>query len=249
MTLTLEVADEVPPAQRHVVRRPFDPLSDRDVRATVRRAHGGRGARPFIVDASLHYDGRTLAAHASGPSPKTAAERAAERLQRQLRRVIDAGVALRNDPRTLQKALADLALDRQAAQRKPPEERQIVHRRTYADRPESTYQAISDLIDDDERFHLFVHVRTSEDVVVHRIVHEPARVELLHPAGSVLADETDDVVLARPSRYRQPLTLAQARAEMDVVGHAFLYYTDAEDARGRVLYLRRDGDYGLVEPG
>ena len=80
MTLTLEVADEVPRAQRDAVRRHFDALSDHDVRATVRRAHGGRGARPFVVDASLRYDGRTLAAHASGPSPKTAAERAAERL-------------------------------------------------------------------------------------------------------------------------------------------------------------------------
>ena len=161
---------------------------------------------------------------------------------------IDAGVAQRDDPRTLRRALADLALDQHTAPRKPPEERQIVHRRTYADRPESTYEAISDLIDDDERFHLFVHVRTGEDVVVDRIDDEPRRVELLHPAHSVLADETDDVVLARPSRYSRPLTLAQARAEMDIVDHRFLYFTDADDGRGKVLYLRRDGDYGLVEP-
>jgi ribosome-associated translation inhibitor RaiA len=247
MTLTLEVADEVAPGQRDAIRRHFGGLSDHDVRVTLRRAHGGRGARPFVVDASFNYEGRTLAAHASGPSPKTAAERAADRLQRQLRRVIDAGVAQRDDPRTLRRALTDLALDEHAAPRKPPEDRQIVHRRTYADHPESTYEAISDLIDDDALFHLFVHVRSGEDVVVHRIDHEPRRIELLHPPHSVLADETDDVVLARSSRYSRPLTLAQARAEMDILNHRFLYFTDADDARGKVLYLRRDGDYGLVE--
>jgi hypothetical protein len=35
---------------------------------------------------------------------------------------------------------------------------------------------------------------------------------------------------------------------MDVVNHRFLYFIDDRDGRGRVLYLRHDGDYGLVEP-
>jgi putative sigma-54 modulation protein len=77
---------------------------------------------------------------------------------------------------------------------------------------------------------------------------DDGRIGLIHPPGSVLADESDDVVLAEPSRYSAPLTLEQARAEMDVVNHRFLYFIDAGDDRGRVLYLRHDGDYGLVEP-
>jgi hypothetical protein len=35
---------------------------------------------------------------------------------------------------------------------------------------------------------------------------------------------------------------------MDVVAHRFLYFLDADDGRGKVLYMRDDGDYGLVEP-
>jgi hypothetical protein len=35
---------------------------------------------------------------------------------------------------------------------------------------------------------------------------------------------------------------------MDVLNHRFLYFVDAADGRGKVLYLRHDGDYGLVEP-
>jgi Sigma 54 modulation/S30EA ribosomal protein C terminus len=46
---------------------------------------------------------------------------------------------------------------------------------------------------------------------------------------------------------RQPIALTAARAELDVLNHRFLYLIDAEDGRGRVLYLRHDGDYGLVE--
>jgi len=32
------------------------------------------------------------------------------------------------------------------------------------------------------------------------------------------------------------------------VYHRFLYFIDADDERGKVLYVRLDGDYGLVEP-
>jgi len=35
---------------------------------------------------------------------------------------------------------------------------------------------------------------------------------------------------------------------MDELNHRFLYFVDAYDGRGKVLYLRHDGDYGLVEP-
>jgi ribosomal subunit interface protein len=254
MAVDLEVENRVPESQRDAARRRFEALarySDDpiDVHARLRSAHNGRGAQPYTVDAELQYRGRSLAAHVSGPDPATAAEEAADRLRRQLRRVVGAEVALRNEPRTLQRAIADLPFSESApGARKPPEERGIVRGHTYADHPQSTYEAISDLIDDDLYFHLFVHVRTSEDVVVHRRDFDEGHIGLLHPRESVLADEGDDVIVPEPSRYSGPLTLAQARAEMDLVEHRFLYFTDADDRRGKVLYQRRDGDYGLVEP-
>ena len=33
-----------------------------------------------------------------------------------------------------------------------------------------------------------------------------------------------------------------------MVSHRFVYFIDAADGRGKVLYLRHDGDYGLMEP-
>jgi ribosomal subunit interface protein len=254
MAVDLQAEQQVPEQERSAAQRRFEALARHsddplDVRVHLRSAHNGHGAQPYTVDAVLNYRGRTLAAHVSGPDAATAAEKAADRLRRQLRRVVGADVALRNEPRTLQRAIADLPYPESAPQTsKPPEERRVVRGRTYADHPQSTYEAISDLIDDDLYFRLFVHVRTGEDVVVHRLDYDEARIGLLHPRESVLGDEADDVVVPVPNRYSGPLTLARARAEMDLVEHRFLYFIDADDLRGKVLHRRRDGDYGLVEP-
>ncbi len=104
---------------------------------------------------------------------------------------------------------------------------------------------VADLLDLDLEFYLFRHTRTQEDVVVYR--RDDGRIGLIFPPGSVLADE-GDLVVAEPSRYPDSLTLDAARAEMDELDHRFLYFMDAHDGRGKVLYLRHDGDYGLVEP-
>jgi ribosome-associated translation inhibitor RaiA len=221
-------------------------------RLTLRGGPGRSRAR-FVADASVLFGpkgepARVLAAHVAAPSPAEATEDAVERLRRQLRRVVGAEVAERNEPNEIQKAIESLPLvpiHRPEADLKPPEERQIIRSRTYSDHPEATLEGAADMFDLDEEFHLFVHVRTNEDVVVHR--RDDKRIGLIHPRESILADETDDVVTAEPSRYSNPLTLDAARAEEDIVNHRFLYFIDAADGRGKVLYLRHDGDYGLVE--
>ena len=203
--------------------------------------------RRYVARAHVVVRGRVLAAHAVAPSAARAAEIAALRLRRQLRRLADVGVASRNEPRAIERAMRDLVGDPRPppARRKPAGEREVVPRCTYAGGPEPTLSAVADLLDLDEQFHLFSHVRSDEDVVVHW--RDDRRIGLLFPPGSVLADERD-IVVPRASRYSRPLSLEEARAEMDVLMHRFLYFVDAGDERGRVLYLRLDGDYGLVQP-
>lgn len=202
----------------------------------------------FVARAHVVVDGRELAARAVAPSAARAAEIVAERLRRQLRRLTGIDAAMRNEPRVIQSALHDIVGDRRPpppARVKPPEERAVVPRRTFATRPVPTLTAVADLLDLDEEFHLFSHVRSNEDVVVHW--RDDARIGLLFPPGSVLADE-NDIVVTMTSRYSSPLSMDAARAEMDVLLHRFLYFVDACDERGKVLYLRLDGDYGLVHP-
>ncbi|CAI9410877.1 MULTISPECIES: ribosome hibernation-promoting factor, HPF/YfiA family [Aestuariimicrobium] len=43
-----------------------------------------------------------------------------------------------------------------------------------------------------------------------------------------------------------PLTLAQALDEMELVGHDFFLYSDAESGRPSVVYRRKGYDYGVI---
>ncbi|HYM56767.1 MAG TPA: HPF/RaiA family ribosome-associated protein [Solirubrobacteraceae bacterium] len=218
------------------------------VRLTLRNPASHSRSAKWMADASAVLNGRLLAAHATGPEPVAATDAAVERLGRQLRRTAGAEVARRNEPRGIAKALEDLAADvhdRPVARLKPPELRDLIRTRTWAPGPEGMFDAVADLLDLDLHFLLFTHVRTGEDVVVYR--RDDGRLGLLHPPRSPLAGE-NDILAAEPSRYPDPITLERGRGEMDVLNHRFLYFIDAADGRGKVIYLRHDGDYGLVVP-
>jgi ribosome-associated translation inhibitor RaiA len=213
-------------------------------RFALRREDNSRAHRRYVADASVVLDGRTIAAHAAGVTGAEAAHAVRNRLHRQLRRV----VGRERDGRRKGGQNELLPLDfrhRPEAGLKPPAERRIVRRRTYLATPLGTVDALRDLLDIDAEFMLFVHARTGEDVVVY--LRDDDRIGLLFPPGSTLEDERD-IVVPKPSRYPGPIELRQARTEMDFLDHRFLYFIDAEDARGKVIYLRHDGDYGLVQP-
>jgi ribosome-associated translation inhibitor RaiA len=244
---------DIPRSEVDAARRRLATLDDYvdepilSARLTLRRVKP-TADRGYVADASVSVNGRLLAAHTTGRSSREAADAVAERVRRQLRRTVGAEVALRNEPRVIGDALAALGPEvryRPETRLKPPEEREIVHRRPYLDVPLSTLEAAAELLDTDIEFLLFRHVRTGEDVVVHR--RDGDRIGLLFPPGSALADE-NDVVVPEPSRYDGPRTLSEAREEMDLANRRFIYFIDAADGRGKVIYLRHDGDYGLVEP-
>jgi ribosome-associated translation inhibitor RaiA len=246
MDVEVHAAPEVPQAEVEAARRHIAELeryTDEPIlsaRLTLRRGGGSQTRPVYVADAVLIWNGRPVKAHTTGPSPTQAAKEAAERLRRQVRRIVGADVALRDEE--------ELRRDRRHRPEpsgKPPELRDILQRRTYMPEPETTFEAVTDLLDLDLEFYLFTHARTGEDVVVYR--RDDGRIGLLHPQGSALAGE-NDLVVPEPSRYPGPIPFEQARDEMDVLNHRFLYFIDAADGRGKVIYLRHDGDYGLVEP-
>jgi ribosome-associated translation inhibitor RaiA len=256
-TLDVAVVGDVPETQVEAARRHIEKIeryTDEPIaviRATLRHDASGasRNKRAYVADVSVDVNGRALYAHTTGESAAKAAEEASERIRRQLRRIVGRDVAMRNEPRAIRAALETLPFDpdnRPLAGLKPPEKRRIVHRRTYTSVPLSTLEAVNELLDIDLEFLLFTHVRTEEVVVVYR--RDDGRIGLIHPPASKLGDE-NDIVVPKPSRYPRPITLDQAREEIDLRGDRWLYFIDAGDERGKVLYLRHDGDYGLVEPG
>ena len=46
----------------------------------------------------------------------------------------------------------------------------------------------------------------------------------------------------------EPMFEEDALAEMEELGHQFFVFVDAETERVAILYARKDGDYGLIEP-
>jgi len=155
-TLQLTLTSDLSEADVAAALREIEKLADvtdkplLTARLALGREATGRAKRSYVADASAVVDGRQLAAHATGSSAAAAAEAAAARLRRQLRRIAGAEVALRDEPRVILKALESLDMDpghRPEAGLKPPEERQIVHRRTYLDVPLGTLQAAAELLE------------------------------------------------------------------------------------------------------
>ncbi|GAA5415630.1 ribosome hibernation promotion factor [Paraliobacillus ryukyuensis] len=62
-------------------------------------------------------------------------------------------------------------------------------------------------------------------------------------------DESDDIEIVRTKRFNlKPMDSEEAVLQMDMLGHAFYVFTNAESGDTNVVYRRRDGKYGLIEP-
>lgn len=46
----------------------------------------------------------------------------------------------------------------------------------------------------------------------------------------------------------KPMSSEEAVLQMELLGHSFFVYQDAENGEVNVVYKRRDGNYGLIEP-
>jgi len=71
---------------------------------------------------------------------------------------------------------------------------------------------------------------------------------------SIMVDESfpapepeEDVVVRAKSYYLTPMKIDEAILRMDALGHNFFVYLDEEDDRVSVVYVRRDGGYGVIQ--
>lgn len=62
-------------------------------------------------------------------------------------------------------------------------------------------------------------------------------------------DETQGDELVRVKRFAlKPMSPEEAALQMDLLGHSFFVFRDAENDQVSVVYRRRSGGYGLIEP-
>ena len=70
--------------------------------------------------------------------------------------------------------------------------------------------------------------------------------------ASSLAEEEEEgepVIVKTKSFPLKPMTPEEACLQMDLVGHDFFVFINAETEETNVVYRRKDGGYGLIEPG
>ena len=60
-------------------------------------------------------------------------------------------------------------------------------------------------------------------------------------------DKTPDIIVRTKSYYLTPMTIDEAVTRMEALGHDFFVYLDKEDDRVSVVYIRRDGGYGVIQ--
>lgn len=60
---------------------------------------------------------------------------------------------------------------------------------------------------------------------------------------------SDEIEIVRTKRFNlKPMDSEEAVLQMDMLGHAFFVFTNAVSGNTNVVYRRKDGKYGLIEP-
>jgi len=67
-------------------------------------------------------------------------------------------------------------------------------------------------------------------------------------AGGDEEEYEEKAIIKRKSFALVPMTPDDAVLQMEMLGHSFLVYLDAETGNVCVVYKRKDGNYGLIEP-
>jgi putative sigma-54 modulation protein len=62
------------------------------------------------------------------------------------------------------------------------------------------------------------------------------------------AEQLEEMIVKSKQFDLQPLTPEEATLELELVGHDFFVFVNVDTGKTNVVYLRRDGAYGLIEP-
>jgi putative sigma-54 modulation protein len=64
----------------------------------------------------------------------------------------------------------------------------------------------------------------------------------------VVADEAEPLIVKTKQFAVNPMSPEEAVLQLELIGHDFFVFRDAASGEVNVVYRRRDGDYGLIEP-
>ena len=201
--------------------------------ARVRLTGEHHPGAPVVVQVNLRVGGAPARIQVDGPTAALAISAGAVRLDRQIRRLQTTWEPWPwPDPE--RRALAVAGRDR------------ITRWKTARIRPRSTCQAGSMLAAMDYDVYLFTDADTGEDAVIYRAGPTGLRVARQHGMRPAAGRGTP---MPTVNSRRTPVLTPHAAATRLAEGWLpFLFFTDSDDGRGRLVYRRYDGGVGLLSP-
>ena len=103
-------------------------------------------------------------------------------------------------------------------------------------------------------------MRASIDLLVEKLERQSRRLRDKRRRGAgraseqplegrpVVPDEDEPVIVKTKQFAVKPMTPEEAVLQLELVGHDFFVFLNAESTDVNVVYRRRDGNYGLIEP-
>ncbi len=103
---------------------------------------------------------------------------------------------------------------------------------------ENFYSAIDVIIDKLER-----QIRKNKTRLEHKYYQETKDISFIED----YPDEEEEKVVKRKKVEVKPMDEEEAILQMELLGHQFYLYKDADTNKPTVIYKRKDGNYGIIE--
>jgi len=204
--------------------------------------------RPAVAQLNIDLNGRLVRAQAAGGTMREATHHACDRLRIRIQRAGRNWAAIRGSQpvpgpgewRHQSYPAAHLPFFP-----RPPGERTVVRRTSYASAHQTPAEAATDAELLDYDFCLFTEKSTGEDGVIYRS-GDGYRLALARRRAHRLGLVGPSISVSSAPAPR--LSEAEAISRLESTGQVFVFFVNAGTSRGNLIYHRYDGHYGLISP-
>ena len=95
--------------------------------------------------------------------------------------------------------------------------------------------------------HIEGQIRKNKTKLAKRLRENVMDMSMIPDPVEETPDESEPIIRVKQFEFK-PMTAEEAIMQMNLLGHSFYVYKDITTGETCVVYTRKDGDYGLIEP-
>ena len=95
--------------------------------------------------------------------------------------------------------------------------------------------------------HIEGQIRKNKTKLAKRLRENVMDMSMIPDPVEEAPDESEPIIRVKQFEFK-PMTAEEAIMQMNLLGHSFYVYKDITTGDTCVVYTRKDGDYGLIEP-